>query len=631
MDDILISIGKSTFANLMANLGASFIKNTASKMDLSISTFNNNFKDHIENTYIKCTKIKTILNDSPMDFLDLYVEQKFIMAGNEIDHFRLVEMIKDGESACILARGGEGKSMFMRYLWISFFIDSKGTIPFFLELRQLNSLTHKKIEDFAYHTVIRSGSRVSQKRFREAMKNGEFVFFLDGFDEINVSLREEFESQIIELKNDNPKLRIVVTSRDDDRFSGWHRFHTCRVLPMDKEQCISLVTKAQYPTDSKSLLLEKIGKGLFDTHKDFLSSPLLCYMMLVTISNNSDIPNRMFEFYEQAFEALYSRHDLTKSGFKRKFYCTLDKYEFIRLISYFSLITHYRSLLEFDGSQLVEAIDKAKFVESIEVDSDDFQQDLLESVCILKKEGNTFSFTHRSFQEYFSAYCISRVASKNVEKIFSSLARRYNDQVLGMVYDQDPYTFREKYVIPLYKKYQDFFDSPISESSIFQFFDACRGSFQIRLKSQLNEREIEYHGATKSRRNPRDRARITLKCEGDLWALYQNLRRLNADSIRELKKIANNNGPGKDDYEFADQLRNKFSSTEPTNVIFTVKNGKPVFMCGKKILNNIPMEEFRCTGMYRYIEKNTLITHTFVNSEKKQFDSVSDNLDDIFD
>ena len=40
--------------------------------------------------------------------------------------------------------------------------------------------------------------------------------------------------------------------------------------------------------------------------------------------------------------------------------------------------------------------------------ADSFLRDLLKSVCVMQIEGVEYTFTHRSFQEYFAAYFISR-------------------------------------------------------------------------------------------------------------------------------------------------------------------------------------------------------------------------------
>jgi len=157
----------------------------------------------------------------------------------------MIDQIRDGNSTIILGAGGGGKSMFMRYLWLSYFEKSDGKIPFFLELRNINSLSHKSFEDFIYHTIVKSGSAIRQQDFRASLKAGEIILFLDGFDEINFDRRDAVQERILELHDNNPNLTIVVTSRSDERFIGWHGFTVARVMPLSRDNSRLLIERAE--------------------------------------------------------------------------------------------------------------------------------------------------------------------------------------------------------------------------------------------------------------------------------------------------------------------------------------------------------------------------------------------------
>ena len=58
--------------------------------------------------------------------------------------------------------------------------------------------------------------------------------------------------------------------------------------------------------------IDNVKKHLYDKHKSFLSNPLLTTMMLLTFDQFAEIPEKMFLFYEQAFDTLFLKHDATK-------------------------------------------------------------------------------------------------------------------------------------------------------------------------------------------------------------------------------------------------------------------------------------------------------------------------------
>lgn len=496
-ESILGQILAQGFGGLLTNLATTYIQGKNRKLSATTEVLKRDLGDHLDVTFQKCMNVKTILNgDVTSNTLQIYVDQYFKLSGNTIDQYTMIESIRSGESVIIIGEGGGGKSMFMRYLWLSYFEKSDGKIPFFLELRNLNHLSHERLSDFVFHSIIKSGSTIRQVEFNESVKAGEFVLFLDGFDEINFEQRDKVQRMILDLREQNPKLTIVVTSRSDERFIGWDGFLQAKVQPLKQTESKLLIERADYSPDLKRKFLAKF-EILFEQHKDFLSNPLLAYMMLVTFSYNPDIPRRMFLFYEQSFEALYHRHDLSK-GYKRKFHCNLDKYDFIRIVSYFCLKTYYDEDVEFTKMELFEAIEAVKKIESASISSEALINDLVQSVCLLKIEGLTYTFTHRSFQEYFAAYCISRVASRNIDQLFSRFSQRYSDRVLPMVSDINPELFREKFLLPNRDKFSDFFLPQGDVDAAYSLASFIGAEFRV---SAINTRNVRKKQKTKNIRS----------------------------------------------------------------------------------------------------------------------------------
>lgn len=628
VEGLLQTIALQGFSGMLGNLASSYVDQRNRKIIASKEEIKTDLMDHVNNTFLKCTKVKTILNtNTPANTLEIYVDQRFRHDNKTVDQYDLVERIKKGGAYVITGTGGGGKSMFMRYLWLSFFENPLGRIPFFLELRNLNRLTHENFEDFIYHSIIKAGSRISQSNFREALKGGEFVLFLDGFDEINFDRRDAIQSMILDLQEHNPSLTIVVTSRPDERFIGWPQFDVIDVLPLTLKQTTTLIERAPYDDEQKALFLYKL-KSLYEIHKDFLSNPLLAYMMLVTFSFNPDIPHKMFLFYEQAFEALYHRHDLTKS-YRRKFHSDLSKQDFIRLVSFFCLKTYYDQDFEFNHDSIVKSIDEVKEIESINVDSEKFLKDMIESVCLLKIEGLTYTFTHRSFQEYLSAYCIARVAIRNVEKIFSIFSRRYSDSVMTMVYDINPDLFREKYIIPLAKKYESFISRKTNRRIYESFAERTGATFFIR----YNRRP--------AKKNPRmERHRdftIHLGYDGEMESFYQNIRKLFIPS--NLSKDRSSL-----DELMLNELIKKYGQYFPIEFAFTVKEGTIDVSCGRPTVggtadichNTIPINKnecialFRRSGMYEFLCDEAAAFISRVKEETAAYKKVSTAFNSLF-
>ncbi len=612
-----------TFSGLAANLIAGYMSRDKRSITVGEKHIKSSFRDHLEASYNKCKRIKTILSDEPVDFMNIYIDQSFKVSDETVDQYAIAEMIRDGDSLCVIGTGGGGKSILMRYLWISMFVHSEGKIPVFLELRHLNNYTHKNIEDFIYHSIISSGSEISQKSFREALRQGEFIVFLDGFDEINYELRQDVDEKIIKLKENNPRLSIIVTSRPDERFVGWHQFSTVHVLPLTKDQSLELINKANFNEEYVEKLVSKINvkKGLYESHKSFLSNPLLSYMMLVTISYSPDIPNSMYHFYDQAFEALYHRHDLTKGSYKRKFYSKLDKQSFIGLVSYFCFITYMKQSFEFKERELYEFASKAITVEECDVKAEELIQDLLESVCLLKKEGLEYSFTHRSFQEYFSARCVSSVASSNMEKVLFALSQRQSDNVLKMVHQIHPNVFREKYVIPVGEKFKDVFAEENLDIATLLLFSSCEAKFRVALNNgYLDIVKLKSGAGDWSSK----RTRISFFDKGELSFFVKYAR--SCEKITQFDELKVDRNA---DNEFVYWAVKEHVSGEIGTFEIYCKNGNVFLRIGRKNISNKELQDkFMKTRMFDFLLEKTRIARQFYREEEDAFRTINQNLNE---
>jgi hypothetical protein len=189
---------------------------------------------------------------------------------------------------------------------------------------------------------------------------------------------------------------------------------------------------------------------LYDTHKEFLTNPLLTIMMLITLEQFAEVPAKIHLFYEYAFEALFGRHDATKGGgFQRKRHTNLALDDFKRLFAYFCAITYMKQITTFSASRVLEIIQQSINSSQINAEKTLFHNDLTECTCMLILDGLDYTFSHRSFQEYFTAYFLSRVKVDEFEHALPTLVGRGGfDNVLRMVSEMNNEKFEEAWAAP---------------------------------------------------------------------------------------------------------------------------------------------------------------------------------------
>lgn len=171
--------------------------------------------------------------------------------------------------------------------------------------------------------------------------------------------------------------------------------------------------------------------------------------MLLTYGISADIPKKLSIFYNQAYEALFQRHDAIKGGFQRDRHCDLDIQDFSRVFSAFCILTLDKRLFQFSRSDAISYLGKAKDLVNITVNSEDFLEDLLQSICLLVEDGLLLVFAHRSFQEYFSAKFICDAVPEVQRKLINRFTENFNlDSIIKILYELSPDLVEREFIIP---------------------------------------------------------------------------------------------------------------------------------------------------------------------------------------
>lgn len=395
------------------------------------------YSAYLEETNDRVSTFKTFADPTkPVSLLDHFVETKFILQRSKkpVNQDELLARLRRPSRFVISATAGFGKSMVMRYFALALYENPIGRIPIFLELRNLNRVSSPNIVDFI-HSSYRQTSEIQSESFRIGLESGIFVLLLDGFDELNHDIRPAIEDQILNLTRKYPLATVIVSGRPDERFKSWKDFSVFKVQPMNQSQIIELINNLDYDNGVRKRFVQKIKTGLFTSHESFMSTPLLAILMLLTFEQNANIPDKMHLFYSEAFRTLFHKHDALKEQYDRSRKSGLAVDEFEKVFAVFCLRTYVLEKLEFTHREISQNIKESLEYESSPVKEADFLFDIEEAVCLFVKEGSSYFFVHRSFQEYFTALFLSTCAEKTRDDFIEKVATRYWDNVLPMLFD----------------------------------------------------------------------------------------------------------------------------------------------------------------------------------------------------
>lgn len=415
------------------------------------------FRSYLDASYNRCRFFKTILNQAqPLEVVSHYVHNTLTCGNRTISDDDLIAKLSEWKYVVVTGLAGSGKSMFMKYLTICKFERPAGSIPLFVELRHLNSISKKDLLTFIQAQCTAQGHAVTIDQFNLALAAGAFCLILDGFDELNHEFRDGISKQILDIVKKYPEVPIVVSSRHDDRFGGWTPFHVYNVETLTKAQCLTLIGTLEYDNGVKRRFAREVKERLYDSHTSFLSSPLLTTIMLLTYEEFAEIPVKMHSFYSQAFDTLFQKHDASKEQYQRKTQTTLGKDDFKITFAAFCAMSYLNQRFSFEEDDLNETAESAvKYVRQARaglpkpLTAKTLLADLKEAVCLLQQDGLETAFVHRSFQEYFAAVFATTLHGEKLKRVLDKYSLRFGDSVVYMTRDMAEDAVDNEWVIPV--------------------------------------------------------------------------------------------------------------------------------------------------------------------------------------
>lgn len=221
------------------------IKNIFGKTQVLLGTV---FTEYLNNAFARYKKTRTLATGTILRPIigegSIYVDIGVSHNGDRIDTETVDTLLEISDHLLVLGTGGIGKTMMMRHLFLDTIIrrDSK-YIPVLLNLRKISTQASGKISilDLIYSCLEDLGCRLPREQFEFSLRHGNYLFLMDGFDEITEALAEEAAEAIQSFCSKYSKNPCIITSRPRWE-SNAHLFETFTFLEsmlLKKEQAIN--------------------------------------------------------------------------------------------------------------------------------------------------------------------------------------------------------------------------------------------------------------------------------------------------------------------------------------------------------------------------------------------------------
>lgn len=314
----------------------------------------------------------------------------------------LLELAKNQGAMCVVAgHPGSGKTSLQNYLMYLWANSNSNHMVLLCSLKDYDSTLYGDLSVFLLSkTYFLKKQSITFLEGLQLFDNHKCIILLDGLDEVPNGSYNEFVKQLNNFINKFRSISIILTTRIDG-FRGkkekdFVKWKIYSISNLDDFQIESFVknwfqNKEEYKVMS---LLQKLKEPRI---RDLASRTFLLALICLVFEENSKLGNNRSELYEQATDYLEG------SRFMNSHY-TIKQAR--RSILKDIALTYLQLNSQEINSEVLMAIVNSSSSNELGISPRYFLDSLVEDTGIMQKKGDTYIFTHKSFQEYYSALAL---------------------------------------------------------------------------------------------------------------------------------------------------------------------------------------------------------------------------------
>ena len=328
----------------------------------------------------------------------------------------------------VLGKPGAGKTTFLQYLAIQCNQGhfQSGSVPIFIRLKNFaeDALDEGNFSLLNYINQEFSRSGVSEQDVETLLNHGKTLILLDGLDEVPEAASDEVIKQIRKIAEKYYKNQLIITCRiaaQEYRFQGFTEVEIADFKPAQIENFAKkwFVAVARNSPESglkkASLFLEQMALPEHQPIRELAATPVLLNLTCLVFHAKADFPVKRSDLYKQGLDLLLIRWDESRGVRRDDIYRNLSLPHKLQLLSQLAAITFEQGDYFFEESRLQQLItDYLRTSPNAQTDSVALEQNSLAVVksieiqhgLLVERARRIYSFSHLTFQEYFTARAI---------------------------------------------------------------------------------------------------------------------------------------------------------------------------------------------------------------------------------
>src|SRR2546423_7583182 len=334
----------------------------------------------------------------------------------------------------ILGKPGAGKTTFLKYVAVKAAEQTIDKVPVFISLKEWAD-SGAELMDFIVRRFDICNFPDAQPFVEELLKSGSAIVLFDGLDEVNQESgqRDEQTRRMKEFIDRYDRTQCLITCRIAASDYTFEPFIYVEIADFTEKQIQTFVgnwfrKEGEKDEDTRKKFLAEFAREDNKGLRDLARTPLLLTLLCLAFNETLTFPQRRVEIYEEALDALLKKWDSSRRikrdevyrrlslGHKENMLAriaaeTFEKNEyFIPQAELERLITNY--VKNVPPHDMNEATDGEAMLKAIEAQHGIF----------VERAHKVYSFSHLTFQEYFTA---KYIAANSTESVLKNLIRDY--------------------------------------------------------------------------------------------------------------------------------------------------------------------------------------------------------------
>ncbi|MGK7939926.1 MAG: NACHT domain-containing NTPase [Crocosphaera sp.] len=381
----------------------------------------------LEKIYTK-TRFSLELSDQrwldPSDLEDsLKMTQGFRLSSLNSNTIVDLDGLEQQQKLVILGKPGAGKTTFLQYIALQCNQGKyrRNYIPCFIQLRtEWVQEDEEPFDLLNYMITYGKNYGLSQQQVVILLEKGKFLCLLDGLDEVPLKIREGLCKNIQWFAKKYYQNLLIITSRSSAQQFHFRGFTYVEMADFDKKS-IELFAQKWFRATSKNKrtgeekakdFLEQINAPKNQAIRELAVTPILLNLLCSVFQQKAQFPRQPAKLYQVGLDILLQRWDRSKGIERDDFYYNLSIVDKRKLLSKIAAETFSQERYFFDSREVQEIIEDYLCTDC------DFQEDketlwlttesVLKSIeiqhgILVERAKGVYSFSHLTFQEYFTA------------------------------------------------------------------------------------------------------------------------------------------------------------------------------------------------------------------------------------